>query len=389
MSVLDLARPEIRALTPYASARMEAGAAAVMLNANESPWPASDGLNRYPEPQPLELRRRLADLYGVGGDQILLGRGSDEAMDLLVRAFCRPGLDAIAICPPTFGMYAVCAGVQGAGIVRIPLDERFALDADAVLEACTPAVKLLFLCSPNNPTGGVIACGTIEHLVRALADRSLVIVDEAYIEFADTPSVADLLARYSNLAVLRTLSKAWALAGARIGALLADAGIVDLLRRIMPPYPLPTPSVHAALEALGDDGERRMLERVAMIRGQRERLCKTLCEMPEVREVLPSQANFIVARFDDAQATYRRLAAQGIVVRDVSRYPGLANCLRISIGTPAENNSLLTALAPPRVGACPAGDGLSLDRTSRPSPAWQAPARGDSARGNVATREGA
>ncbi|HET6586457.1 MAG TPA: aminotransferase class I/II-fold pyridoxal phosphate-dependent enzyme, partial [Oleiagrimonas sp.] len=145
MSVLDLARPEIRALTPYSSARMEAGAAAVMLNANESPWPAQggevQGLNRYPEPQPLELRRRLADLYGVDDDQILLGRGSDEAMDLLVRAFCRPGLDAIAICPPTFGMYAVCAAVQGAGIVRVPLDDRFALDADAVLEACTPAVK--------------------------------------------------------------------------------------------------------------------------------------------------------------------------------------------------------------------------------------------------------
>ncbi|HET8555296.1 MAG TPA: histidinol-phosphate transaminase [Rhodanobacteraceae bacterium] len=357
MSMLDLARPEIRALTPYSSARMEAGAAAVMLNANESPWPARSGLNRYPEPQPLELCKRLADLYGVGDDQILLGRGSDEAMDLLVRAFCRPGLDAIAICPPTFGMYAVCASVQGAGIVRIPLDDRFALDADAVLEACTQAVKLLFLCSPNNPTGGVIARETIEYLAKALADRTLVIVDEAYIEFADTPSVADLLARHSNLAVLRTLSKAWALAGARIGALLADAGVIELLRRIMPPYPLPTPCVRVALDAFDDDGEQRMLERVAVIRNERERLREALRGMQGVREVLPSQANFLVVRLDDAQAVYRRLVGQGIVVRDITRYPGLDDALRISIGTPAENTRLLTALASPFVGAGLAGGG--------------------------------
>ncbi|HET6586820.1 MAG TPA: aminotransferase class I/II-fold pyridoxal phosphate-dependent enzyme, partial [Oleiagrimonas sp.] len=299
----------------------------------------------------------------------------------------------IAICPPTFGMYAVCAAVQGAGIVRVPLDDRFALDADAVLEACTPAVKLLFLCSPNNPTGGVIARETIEYLAKALADRTLIIVDEAYIEFADTPGVADLLARHSNLAVLRTLSKAWALAGARIGALLADAGIIDLLRRIMPPYPLPTPSVRAALEALDEDGERRMLERVAVIREERERLREALRDTQEVREVLSSQANFLAVRLDDAQAVYRRLAAQGIVVRDVSRYPGLANCLRISIGTPVENTRFLTALTPSPVGACPAGDSLEAGSGLRPSPAGQAPTGGDSVhakvRGNVSTREGA
>lgn len=348
MSVLDLARPEIRALAPYSSARMEAGVAAVMLNANESPWPAGDAgqqLHRYPEPQPVELCARLARLYGVRDEQMLLGRGSDEAMDLLVRAFCRPGQDAIAICPPTFGMYAVCASVQGADIVRVPLTEQFALDVDAVLQACTPAVKLLFLCTPNNPTGGVIACDVIERLASILAERTLVIVDEAYIEFADTGSAAELLARHPNLAVLRTLSKAWALAGARIGALLADAKIIELLRKIMPPYPLPTPSVQAALAVLDNDGEQRMRERVARICEQRERLRTALRAMPQVREVLSSQANFLTVRLDDAADTYRSLVAQGIVVRDVGHYPGLQNCLRISVGTPEENTWVLGVLA--------------------------------------------
>ena len=351
MNVLDLARPEVLALAPYSSARMEAGTAAVMLNANESPWSAAGDagqeLNRYPEPQPAELRTRLASLYGVRDDQILLGRGSDEAIDLLVRAFCRPGLDAIAICPPTFGMYAVCAGVQGADIVKVPLDGTFDLDVDAVLEACTPAVKLLFLCSPNNPTGGVVALETIERLADTLADRALVVIDEAYIEFADTDSASRLFERCPNLAVLRTLSKAWALAGARIGALLAAPEVIGLLRRIMPPYPLPTPSVQAALESMGSGGEQRMRARVVAIRDQRERLRKALSAMPGVREVLPSQANFLAVRFDDAPVVYRHLATQGIVVRDVGRYPGLANGLRISVGSAEENDLLLKALVTP------------------------------------------
>lgn len=352
MNVLDLARPELLQLEPYASARMEADAAAVMLNANESPWPATPGathgFNRYPDPQPAELRARLAATYGVAADHLLLGRGSDEAIDLLVRAFCRPGRDAIAICPPTFGMYAVTAAVQGAAVVRVPLDACFALDAGAVLAACTPAVKLVFVCSPNNPTGGLVPRAVIERLLVALEGQALVIVDEAYIEFADAPGVPDLLARHANLAVLRTLSKAWALAGARVGALLAAREVVDLLRRIMSPYPLPTPCVEAALEALSDDGPARMQTRVAAIRAERERVRACLATVPGVCEVLPSAANFLAVRFAAATATYARLLARGIVVRDVGRYPGLQGCLRISIGTPAENDCLLAALAPAR-----------------------------------------
>lgn len=349
MSVLDLARPEVRAFTPYASARRESASRAVMLNANESPWsPAGrGGLNRYPEPQPATLRERLARLYGVCAGQVLMGRGSDEAIDLLLRAFCRPGRDAVVTCPPTFGMYAVAAALQGAQVTEVPLSGAgFELDADAVLAACLATTKLVFLCSPNNPTGGVVPLPVVSRLAEALRGRALVVVDEAYGEFADTPSAASLLGRHDNLAVLRTLSKAWGLAGARVGCLLADERVVDLLGAIMAPYPLPTPSVDAALDVLGGDGEQRMRQRVATLVAERGRLRRNLADLPGVREVLPSRANFLAVRFTDAAATRRRLEAQGIVVRDITRYPGLDDALRISIGTPAENRRLRRALRP-------------------------------------------
>lgn len=347
MSVLDLARPEVRALAPYSSARMEAGAAGVMLNANESPWPPPGdalGLNRYPDPQPAALRSRLAALYGVHEDQVLVGRGSDEAIDLLVRAFCRPGEDAIAISPPTFGMYAVCAGVQGAAVEALPLAADFTLDPEAVLAGLSGAVKLIFVCSPNNPTGGLVPLQAIERLAAALAGRALVIVDEAYMEFAGADSATRLLDRYPNLCILRTLSKAWALAGARIGVLLANAEVIALLRRIMAPYPLPTPCVHAAMAALDAEGERLTLERVASTVRERERMAAALAVLPGVRTVHPSRANFLTVHLDDASGVYRALAGRGIVVRDVGRYRGLSGCLRFSIGTPDENTRLLEVL---------------------------------------------
>ena len=348
MSVLDLARAEVRALQAYSSARMESGAAGLMLNANESPWRLDSdtlGLNRYPDPQPRELCARLAELYSASRDQVLVGRGSDEAIDLLVRAFCRPGRDAIAICPPTFGMYAVCAGVQGAAVQSLPFGKQFSLDVPAMLSALSPAVKLLFVCSPNNPTGGLVPMADFQRLARRLAGQTLVVVDEAYIEFADGDSAAKLLDAHSNLAVLRTLSKAWALAGARVGTLLAHAEVIALLRRIMPPYPLPLPSVAAAMAALDGEGERRMQERVRKIVFERERLSRELARLPGVRTVYPSQANFVTVLLDDAATTWQALAAQSIVVRDVSHYPGMANCLRITVGTPEENSRLLEAMS--------------------------------------------
>lgn len=348
MSVLDLARPEIRAMQPYSSARMEADGGEVFLNANESAWaPVGDdglGCNRYPEPQPPALIEAVAKLYGVRRDQLLVGRGSDEAIDLLVRAFCRAGRDAILIQPPTFGMYAVCARVQDAGIVEVPLAADFSLDADAVLAALTPAVKLVFICTPNNPTGQPVSRAVIERLAQALSGRALLVVDEAYVEFAEQGSVADMIDRHDNLAVLRTLSKAWALAGARIGSLLANAQVIALLRRIMAPYPLPLPCVDAALLALSGWGQASARERIGIMRGERARMQAALRRLPNVREVLPSQANFLAVRFDDAAAVYRRLFAAGIVVRDVRRYPNLGDALRITIGAPAENERVLTVL---------------------------------------------
>jgi histidinol-phosphate aminotransferase len=345
MSVLDLARPEIRAMQPYSSARMEASGGKVFLNANESPWtPQGDelGCNRYPDPQPAALVDALASLYGVQREQLLVGRGSDEAIDLLVRAFCRAGEDAILIQPPTFGMYAVCARIQNAAVIEVALAADFTLDVEAVLAAVTPAVKLVFVCSPNNPTGQVVPRAAVSRLAQALAGRAVLVVDEAYVEFAEAGSVADLIGQYDNLAILRTLSKAWALAGARVGSLLAHADVIALLRRIMPPYPLPLPCVAAALAALSAPAVAA--GHIATIGEQRSVMRAALARIAGVREVLPSQANFLAVRFDDAGAVYQRLLAAGIVVRDVRRYPNLADALRITIGTPAENARVLAIL---------------------------------------------
>jgi histidinol-phosphate aminotransferase len=351
MSVLDLARPEIRTLQPYSSARMEAGGGQIMLNANESAWePAGDagsGCNRYPDPQPASLLQALANLYGVQREQLCVGRGSDEAIDLLVRAFCRAGQDAIVIQPPTFGMYAVSARIQNAAVIEVPLAQDFGLDSAALLAAITPAVKLVFLCTPNNPSGKSIARDEIERVAQALAGKALLVVDEAYIEFSDQSSAIELIGRYEHVAVLRTLSKAWALAGARIGTLIANPEVIGLIRRIMPPYPLPTPCVAAALVALSPSGQNAAREHIAIVREQRAFMREALSAVPGVREVLPSDANFLAVRFDDAGVAYQRLQQAGIVVRDVRRYPKLQDALRITIGTPVENGRVLAVLKSP------------------------------------------
>ena len=348
MSILERARPDIRALHAYSSARMEASGGSVFLNANESPWPAvmlaTGALNRYPDPQPAELVARLAALYGVAPAQVLVGRGSDEAIDLLVRAFCRAEHDAVVICPPTFGMYAVSAGIQGAAVVSVPLRADFALDADALLARVAANVKLVFLCSPNNPTGNLVDLATIERLASALAGRALVVVDEAYIEFAGSASASGLLARHDNVAVLRTLSKAHALAAARIGTLIAHADVIALLRKLLPAYPLPSPCVEAALAALTPAALAATRVRVAGLVDARERLAAILRATPDVREVYPSAANFLLARCRDAAGLYRRLLAAGVVVRDVSHYCQLAGCLRVSVGSERDHALLGAAL---------------------------------------------
>lgn len=348
MNLLELARPEIRALEPYASARSLADDRGILLNANENPWsPESDdglSLNRYPDPQPAALVRRMAEYYGIDETRILVTRGSDEGIDLLVRAFCRPGADRVLICPPCFGMYALNARIQGANVVEAPLVEDghgFALAVDVAerISVC----KLAFLCSPNNPTGDMIAADEL----RVLAQRAagLVAVDEAYQEFSGRESAATLIRELKNLVVLRTLSKAFALAGCRVGAVLAHADVIALLKRILPPYPLPAPSVAAALKVLTPDGIARMREQVRLLREEKARLCEALESHPAIRRLWPGEANFVLAQVGNAADFVAAAADAGIRLRDQSYQPGLANCVRITIGTEAENDVLLSFIS--------------------------------------------
>lgn len=346
--VRELARPDITALEPYSHASWEPSLE--RLHANELPWRAagdrsSAGLNRYPEPQPQALIARLAELYAVPPSCVLAGRGSDEAIDLLTRAFCRAGRDAVLVCPPTFGMYAVSARIQGAEVLEVPLlaARGFALDERAVLERCAPEVKLVFLCSPNNPTGNLLDEEVLRRLCRRLAGRALVIVDEAYVEFARRPSLAGSIGETPNLAVLRTLSKAYGLAGARCGALIADAEIVALLRKIIPPYAIPQLTLETVLEQLTPPALAAHRARLEVLLAERRRLAAALAASPRVVRIWPSDANFILVEFDDADAAFERARAARLLVRDARRNPGLGRALRVTVGSPEQNTRLLEA----------------------------------------------
>ncbi len=343
-SVLSLVRPEILALTPYSSARKESSGGRVWLDANENPLTPQAGaprLNRYPEPQPAELVGRLASLYGVASDRLLISRGSDEGIDLLLRAFCRAGRDFILITPPTYGMYAVAAGIQGAGVRTAPLDRDydFALDVATVLGAAGPDVKLVFLCSPNNPTGQLLNRDSVLHVVDALAGRAVVVVDEAYAEFSSAPSLVTESAGRPNLVVLRTLSKAFGLAGARVGATIADPRIIGVLQKIIAPYPVPTPVARAALEVLTPDGIAAARRSAAQLVEERRRLAAGLARLPVVKRVWPSDANFLLVQVADANRLMATAKAAGLVLRDRSR--DVPHTVRITVGTEMENDLAL------------------------------------------------
>ncbi|QNH12761.1 histidinol-phosphate transaminase [Xanthomonas sp. SI] len=358
-SMLALVRHDLRDFAGYSSARSSALHGEVWLNANESAWanPADRdaGNRRYPDPQPPALRAALASLYACAPEQLLLGRGSDEAIDLLLRALCEPGRDAIVITPPVFGMYAVCARLQNARIVDVPLREDatgLVTDVDAVVDAAlSQMAKLVFLCSPGNPSGAAIPLADIERAAERLHGRALLVVDEAYGEFSDVPSATTLLARYPNLAVLRTLSKAHALAAVRIGCVIADPALIAVLRRCQAPYPIPAPCTQLALAALQAEPLRQTAARVAEIRRERERMSAALGALPGVRRVYPSQGNFLLLRFDDAEAAFRGLLGAGVVVRDQRAAPTLGDALRITLGTAEQNQRVLGALQAGRAAA--------------------------------------
>jgi histidinol-phosphate aminotransferase len=349
--VAKIARPDILRLEPYRHATWDP--ALERLHANENPWRyvgdnSRAGLNRYPEPHPLEVEARLAHLYGVAPEQVIAGRGSDEAIDLLARGFCTAGRDAVVTCPPTFGMYKVAARIQGADVIEVPLDRErgYALDEAAIARAADdPRVKLVFFCTPNNPTGNSVDAGVIERIARRLADRALVAVDEAYAEFSDVPSFAGRLTELPNVVVLRTLSKAYALAGARCGAAIADAPIVELLRRMIPPYALPQPTIEAVLAALEEPRLVQARARIRTLLAERERLSAALAALPVVRRVWPSDANFVLAETVDAARAMEAGRRAGVLLRDFSANPYTPGGVRISVGTPDQNDRLLRSLA--------------------------------------------
>jgi histidinol-phosphate aminotransferase len=353
MSALtSLARPEIVTLKPYAHAVWLP--ALTRLHANEAPWrPSGDsssaGLNRYPEPQPQALMERLAALYGVSAAQVLGTRGADEAIDVLSRIYLRAGTDAILQCGPTFGMYQVAARIQGAEVVELPLNREagWSLDVERLLQAWRPSIKLVYLCSPNNPTGNLLGQAALEHICTALDGKAIVVIDEAYIEWSGAASAARWLERFQTLAVLRTLSKAHALAGARVGALLAPPELIQLARRVIPPYALAQPAVEAALRALEPNEITAARDRLQALLVEKEYLRRGLEESPLVYKVWPSDANFFMIECHDADRFMRNTIAGGLIVRDLRAYPALSRCLRVSVGTRADNDALLNCVERP------------------------------------------
>ena len=322
----------------------------VRLNANESPWRAPGdkterGLNVYPPPRPFALRDRLAEHYGARPEEMLVTRGSSEAIDVLIRGFCRAGEDSILICPPTFDMYRVYATIQAAGIVRVPLRRvtaGFELDLAAVLDALGRGVKIVFVCTPNNPTGQSVPRADVEAICDAAAGRALVVIDEAYHEFAGTDYL-DLRARHDHVVLLRTLSKFVSLAGVRCGALIAAREVVDYLGNVLPPYTFPTPSIEHVLNALTEESLRVSNERIGVLKRERDRLAEALHDVPHVLEVYPSDANFVLVRARDAQRLRTAAHRAGILVRTFAD-EALADCVRITVGRPEDNDLLLKAI---------------------------------------------
>ena len=349
MTVLDLIRPEIRTMRPYRSAQFAAGFA--RLNANENPWrPPGDstaaGLNWYPEPRPFELAAALAAHYGVAPDQVLVTRGSSEAIDVLIRGFCRAGQDEVVICPPTFGMYETYAQIQAASIRRVPLrrEAGYSLDVARILAEWQASSRLVFVCTPNNPTGNSVPVAAIRDLAAGLRDRGVVVVDAAYAEFAAADDTLGLLSEHDNVVVLRTLSKAMALAGVRCGALLANSDLAGLLSCVLPPYTFPTLCAEAVLRCLDPAQAGEWQRRIVEIKLERERLLPLLARISGIRRVWPSDANFILVEATDAPALVAAARAGGVLVRDFSWDPALPGSIRITVGTPAQNDQLLRAV---------------------------------------------
>ncbi len=346
-------RPHILNLTPYSSARDEyTGIEGVFLDANENPYSSADGQawNRYPDPHQTAIKHKLAPIKGVRASQIFLGNGSDEPIDLLIRAACEPQHDSILIMPPTYGMYQVSADVNNVSVIKVPLTPDFEIDTPAVLAAIEPNTKIVWICSPNNPSGNLLNRESIVTILNNF--DGLVVVDEAYIDFADSddplqgskPCKGFLieLDNYPNLVVLQTFSKAWGMAGLRLGMCFASEEIVKILNKIKSPYNLSAPTQQLLFDMLDHEAEKN--DMVAQILTEREKIKVELAQLAIVQKIYPSDSNMLLVRFDDAKGVMRYLIDQKIIVRDRSNVTLCEGCLRISVGTESENMSLIAAL---------------------------------------------
>ena len=331
----ELVRPNIRALKPYSTARDEfsGGEITTWLDANENPY--DNGVNRYPHPHQKVLKHKIAALKGVRGEQNYIGNGSDEAIDLAYRIFCRPGIDNAVSIAPTYGMYRVAADVNDVEMREVPLGADFSLPVDALLDAADERTRLLWLCSPNNPTGNAFPAAGIERLIRRF--DGMVVLDEAYIDFASGPGFLARLGEFENLIVLQTLSKAWGMAGLRLGLAFATDAVAALFARVKYPYNINCLAQEAVAERLAQD----VSPQVARLCAERERLLPALAACPAIERVYPSDANFILVRTPRPDRMYDALIAAGVIVRNRSRIPGCEGCLRITVGTPAENARML------------------------------------------------
>ncbi|MBB3304148.1 MULTISPECIES: histidinol-phosphate transaminase [unclassified Enterobacter] len=348
LNIEELARANVRALTPYQSARRLGGNGDVWLNANEFPLPvpfelSQQTLNRYPECQPKIVIERYAAYAGLTPEQVLVSRGADEGIELLMRAFCEPGKDAILFCPPTYGMYSVSAETIGIEYRTVAALDDWQLNLPAIADQLD-GVKVVYMCSPNNPTGNLINPDDIRKLLDMTAGKALLVADEAYIEFCPEATLASWLQEYPHLVILRTLSKAFALAGLRCGFTLANKPVIDLLMKVIAPYPLATPVADVAGQALSEQGIALMRQHVAELNANRAWLFEQLPKISVVQQVFPSETNYILASFTDSPKVFKTLWDQGIILRDQNKNPGLAGCLRISIGTREECERLIAAL---------------------------------------------
>ncbi|HET9278230.1 MAG TPA: histidinol-phosphate transaminase [Flavitalea sp.] len=339
----SLLRENIKKLVPYSSARDEfTGEAKVFLDANENSFgsPLTKWYNRYPDPLQKKVKQKLSEIKGVPAENIFLGNGSDECIDILLRAFCDPGKDNVIICPPTYGMYEVSANINDVQVKKVPLTPSFQLDLPAIEEAVDDNTKMIFLCSPNNPTGNSLKKEDVEIILNNYF--GLVVVDEAYINFSRFRSFTQELNDYPNICVLQTLSKAWGLAALRVGIAFASEAVIQIMNKIKPPYNINQASQELVLKALDEVGQvNGMIGEI--VKGRAE-LIQKLSVIPIVQKIYPSDANFLLVKVIQAKDIYNFLLEKGIVVRDRSRVELCEGCLRITVGTPSENNELINGL---------------------------------------------